>query len=52
MSHENDGHRDSERYAYDFDMPIMTPFVAVRSGLAVHIETSHVDSSTARADAG
>ena len=42
-----DGHRDSERYAYDFDMPIMTPFVAVRAGLAVHIETSHVDGQVA-----
>ena len=35
-----DGHRGSERYAYDFDMPIGTSFVAVRAGVVVHIETS------------
>ena len=38
-----DGHRGSERYAYDFDMPVGTPFVAVRAGLVVHVEVSHVD---------
>jgi murein DD-endopeptidase MepM/ murein hydrolase activator NlpD len=42
-----DGHRGSERYAYDFDMPIGTPFVAVRAGVAVHVETSHVDGQVA-----
>ena len=42
-----DGHRGSERYAYDFDMPIGTPFVAVRAGVVVHIETSHVDGQVA-----
>jgi murein DD-endopeptidase MepM/ murein hydrolase activator NlpD len=42
-----DGHRGSERYAYDFDMPIGTPFVAVRAGVVVHVETSHVDGQVA-----
>src|SRR5687767_10006197 len=41
------GHRGSERYAYDFDMPIGTPFVAVRAGLVIHVETSHVDGQVA-----
>jgi murein DD-endopeptidase MepM/ murein hydrolase activator NlpD len=38
-----DGHRGTERYSYDFDMPIGTPFVAVRAGVVVHVEASHVD---------
>ena len=42
-----DGHRGSERYAYDFDMPIGTPFVAIRAGVVVHVETSHVDGQVA-----
>ena len=42
-----DGHRGTERYAYDFDMPIGTPFVAIRAGVVVHVETSHVDGQVA-----
>ncbi len=41
------GHRDSEKYAYDFDMPIGTPFVAVRSGVVLHVEESHQDGQVA-----
>lgn len=42
-----DGHRGTEKYAYDFDMPIGTPFVAIRAGVAVHIEASHRDGQIA-----
>ncbi len=41
------GHRDSEKYAYDFDMPIGTPFVAIRSGIVLHVEESHQDGEVA-----
>ncbi len=44
-----DGHRGSERYAYDFDMPIGTSFVAIRAGLVVHVEMSHVNGQVAAA---
>jgi murein DD-endopeptidase MepM/ murein hydrolase activator NlpD len=41
------GHRGSERYAYDFDMPVGTPFMAVRSGVVIHVEASHTDGQIA-----
>ena len=43
-----DGHRGSERYAYDFAMAIGTPFTATRSGVVVHVEISHVDGQVAQ----
>ena len=42
-----DGHRGTEGYAYDFDMPIGTGFVAMRAGVVVHVEASHVDGQGA-----
>ena len=41
------GHRASERYSYDFDMPIGTPFTAARGGVIVHVEASHADGQIA-----
>ena len=41
------GHRDANRYGYDFGMPIGTPFVAARRGVVLHIEESHVDGEVA-----
>jgi len=41
------GHRDSEKYAYDFDMAIGTQFVAIRSGTVLHVEESHYDGEVA-----
>lgn len=37
------GHRGSSRYAYDFDMPIGSSFVAARAGTVVAVEESHLD---------
>ena len=42
-SRPGDGHRGSEKYAYDFAMPVGTPFVAMRSGGVVHVQISHRD---------
>ena len=41
------GHRGSERYGYDFDMPIGTEFIAIRAGVVVHVEESHSDGQIA-----
>ena len=41
------GHRGSERYGYDFDMPIGTEFIAIRAGVVVHVEQSHSDGQIA-----
>src|SRR4051812_18407272 len=41
------GHRGSERYGYDFDMPIGSAFIALRGGVVVHVEVSHVDGQVA-----
>jgi murein DD-endopeptidase MepM/ murein hydrolase activator NlpD len=41
------GHRGSERYAYDFGMAIGTSFTAMRAGVVVHNETSHFDGQVA-----
>jgi hypothetical protein len=46
-SSPGNGHRGSERYAYDFDMPIGTQFLAVRAGVVIHVEASHVDGQIA-----
>ena len=41
------GHRGVNRYSYDFDMPIGTPFVAAREGTVVQVEQSHFDGQIA-----
>jgi murein DD-endopeptidase MepM/ murein hydrolase activator NlpD len=41
------GHRDVNRYSYDFDMPIGTPFIAARNGTVIHVEQSHFDGDIA-----
>jgi murein DD-endopeptidase MepM/ murein hydrolase activator NlpD len=41
------GHRGTERYSYDWEMSIGTPFSAVRAGTVVHVETSHLDGQVA-----
>jgi murein DD-endopeptidase MepM/ murein hydrolase activator NlpD len=46
-SRPGDGHRGSERYAYDFEMPIGTQVVAMRAGVALHVEASHRDGEVA-----
>lgn len=42
-----DGHQGSERYAYDFDLPIGTEVLAMRSGTVVHTEAAHHDGEIA-----
>ncbi len=46
-SRPGDGHRGSERYAYDFAMPIGTPVVAMRAGVVTQVEESHRDGEIA-----
>jgi murein DD-endopeptidase MepM/ murein hydrolase activator NlpD len=41
------GHRDFNRYAYDFGMNIGTPISAVRAGVVVEVEQSHLDGQVA-----
>jgi murein DD-endopeptidase MepM/ murein hydrolase activator NlpD len=41
------GHRGVNRYSYDFDMPIGTPFIASRAGTVVEVEQSHFDGEVA-----
>ena len=41
------GHRDVNRYSYDFGMPIGTAFVAARGGTVVEVEQSHFDGQVA-----
>ena len=37
------GHRGTERYGYDFDMPLRTPLIAARAGVVRHVVASHAD---------
>ena len=46
-SRPGNGHRADNRYAYDFDMPIGRMVSAMRAGVAVHVETSHLDGQVA-----
>jgi murein DD-endopeptidase MepM/ murein hydrolase activator NlpD len=41
------GHRGSDRYAYDFDMTIGATIAAIQSGVAIHVEASHFDGQIA-----
>ena len=41
------GHRGSERYGYDFEMAIGTPFIAIRGGTVAHVEGAHFDGQVA-----
>lgn len=43
------GHRGSERYGYDFLMPIGSLVTAARAGTVVHLEESHFDGEVAGA---
>ena len=42
------GHRGSERYGYDFLMPIGTLITAARAGVVIQVEESHSDGEIAR----
>jgi len=41
------GHTGVNRYAYDFDMTIGTPFLAMRGGTVAEVEQSHFDGQVA-----
>ena len=41
------GHRGVNRFSYDFDMPVGTPFIAARGGTIVEVEESHFDGQIA-----
>jgi murein DD-endopeptidase MepM/ murein hydrolase activator NlpD len=41
------GHRGENRYAYDFNLGIGTPFVAARAGTVAEVEESHLDGQVA-----